>query len=418
MKTREEIYRELYDTNMHPRTAEVLADLLADHESRLPVAQPQPSGECPDCRHPEQHEPGRCIYARDEVGGEDTGAPLCDCTCPQSRGPAAQAQPAGEACHPDPLCEIPGCTKYKETLSAHCPEHRAKHGRTSLRKFEPAPQEPPPAPTCPGGHDCEGKCVAPSQPPAPPAMPRLTRALDALWNPSWWGTQRFIAAARADLAQLTAAKDSRIEQLETQLAGVSVAALGGTREPVTAKRGQWGWSVAYQDTLDLRRKYEALEAKLAAATLDIERYHLREADWNKALAQSEEVRVAAEAKLAAQGEPLTSDEISVVVDEWASCPFPAWDYKTIVQQENAGTRQLAEMAAAAQLAKGSRPPDGWAPMLTVEAVIRAMRSGRAGVDVWDKLDDDYRENQRRLYEREAGAVVAAMRAKRERAVKA
>jgi hypothetical protein len=48
----------------------------------------------------------------------------------------------------------------------------------------------------------------------------------------------------------------RIEQLDVQLAGVSVAALGGTKEPATPD--QWGWSRAYQDTLDLRIKYEDL----------------------------------------------------------------------------------------------------------------------------------------------------------------
>jgi hypothetical protein len=48
----------------------------------------------------------------------------------------------------------------------------------------------------------------------------------------------------------------RIEQLDVQLAGVSVAALGGTKEPATPD--QWGWSRAYQDTLDLRIKYEYL----------------------------------------------------------------------------------------------------------------------------------------------------------------
>ena len=54
-----------------------------------------------------------------------------------------------------------------------------------------------------------------------------------------------------------------VDQLRVQLAGVSVAALGGTSEPVIAKEGDYGWSVAYQDTLDLRRKFdqarEALE---------------------------------------------------------------------------------------------------------------------------------------------------------------
>lgn len=48
------------------------------------------------------------------------------------------------------------------------------------------------------------------------------------------------------------------EQLRVQLAGVSVAALGGTSEAVRVQKGQYGWSMAYQDTLELRLKYEEL----------------------------------------------------------------------------------------------------------------------------------------------------------------
>ncbi len=54
-----------------------------------------------------------------------------------------------------------------------------------------------------------------------------------------------------------------VERLRVQLAGCSVAALGGTKDP--AKQGDYGWSASYQDTLDLRLKYEKAEASLAAA---------------------------------------------------------------------------------------------------------------------------------------------------------
>lgn len=50
----------------------------------------------------------------------------------------------------------------------------------------------------------------------------------------------------------------KIEQLTVQLAGCSVAALGGKD---IAKKGDYGWSVAYQDILDLRKKYDALLKK-------------------------------------------------------------------------------------------------------------------------------------------------------------
>lgn len=64
-----------------------------------------------------------------------------------------------------------------------------------------------------------------------------------------------------NLTQLQAklsASDGEVERLQTQLAGVSVAAFGGTSEPVVAKQGDWGWSVAYQDVLNLRIKYDEL----------------------------------------------------------------------------------------------------------------------------------------------------------------
>jgi len=68
-----------------------------------------------------------------------------------------------------------------------------------------------------------------------------------------WSQTGKIAARR--LGDLAKAK-LEIDQLTVQMAGVSVAALGWSTE--TAKRGDYGWSVPYQDALNLRQRYDRL----------------------------------------------------------------------------------------------------------------------------------------------------------------
>jgi len=68
--------------------------------------------------------------------------------------------------------------------------------------------------------------------------------------------QRKAEAEREDLR-------GRVEQLQVQLAGCLIAAEGATKDP--AKQGDYGWSVCYQDVLDLRRKYDQLKSEGAEA---------------------------------------------------------------------------------------------------------------------------------------------------------
>ena len=49
---------------------------------------------------------------------------------------------------------------------------------------------------------------------------------------------------------------AEVEQLQVQLAGCTTAALGWNQKP--AKRGDYGWSPAYQDVLNLRRNFDRL----------------------------------------------------------------------------------------------------------------------------------------------------------------
>ena len=57
----------------------------------------------------------------------------------------------------------------------------------------------------------------------------------------------------------------RIEQLECQLAGCMTAATGWAKDPPV--EGDWGWSKAFQDVLQLRARFEnqrkSLESGLA-----------------------------------------------------------------------------------------------------------------------------------------------------------
>jgi len=68
------------------------------------------------------------------------------------------------------------------------------------------------------------------------------------------------------LAQVSRLKDDN-ERLQVQLAGCGVAALGGTGDPQVARSegpSSYGWSPAYQDVLDLRRKYDQLTGRASS----------------------------------------------------------------------------------------------------------------------------------------------------------
>lgn len=64
-----------------------------------------------------------------------------------------------------------------------------------------------------------------------------------------------------------------IDRLRVQLAGCSVAALGGTQED--AQPNSYGWSPAYDDVLDLRKKYELAMRKSSEAVELLKSLH----DW-------------------------------------------------------------------------------------------------------------------------------------------
>jgi len=65
-------------------------------------------------------------------------------------------------------------------------------------------------------------------------------------------------------------RDARdADRLRVQLVGVSIAALGGTDPGQVATPGQFGWSVAYDDVLKLRRRCDRAEFLIRRAAKDV-----------------------------------------------------------------------------------------------------------------------------------------------------
>jgi len=127
-----------------------------------------------------------------------------------------------------------------------------------------------------------------------------------------------------DLHARHEADEKEVEQLRTQLAGCGVAALGGTKPEVTAKRGDYGWSPAYQDVLNLRFKLEAQLDALGktARCLRIERHITDVAELFEALedeAVGEDIRGTMDRVLEAlEGHALESERERRAAEEMAA----------------------------------------------------------------------------------------------------
>jgi len=76
-----------------------------------------------------------------------------------------------------------------------------------------------------------------------------------------------------------------VEQYQVQLAGCLTAAEGHTQNP--AKRGDYGWSLAYQTTLDLRRNYDAARAEIERLKADLNDMSVGRKTWKKAAEDAE-----------------------------------------------------------------------------------------------------------------------------------
>jgi hypothetical protein len=87
----------------------------------------------------------------------------------------------------------------------------------------------------------------------------IERGLLWKFNKNWvkFRTEDLLALFETELKE----RDKEIDHLRIQLAGCSVAALGGTGSDSVAKKGNYGWSASYQDVLDLRIKFNELKGE-------------------------------------------------------------------------------------------------------------------------------------------------------------
>ena len=91
------------------------------------------------------------------------------------------------------------------------------------------------------------------------AWVEVNRAVNEGETDPW--AESALATLQAENAELL----TDLDRERTQHAGCLTAAEGATSPEHVASRGDYGWSLAYQKTLDLRRKYDALEARATAA---------------------------------------------------------------------------------------------------------------------------------------------------------
>ena len=88
-------------------------------------------------------------------------------------------------------------------------------------------------------------------------------------------------------AQQVREMESKIDRFRMQMAGIGVVAHGGTSEAVLVHESDFGWSVPYDDVLNLRRKFDeqaaelaTLRAQVAELTRDAERWRIVR-DWHR-----------------------------------------------------------------------------------------------------------------------------------------
>ncbi len=105
----------------------------------------------------------------------------------------------------------------------------------------------------------------------PWTMDDLITALNCHWYPAPSGNPgEDLREAIIDQLREADHHKRMLEQAHVQLAGCSAAALWRAKEPVEPY--SYGWSPAYQDVLELRKKYEEQVKQVAALEMSIKGY--------------------------------------------------------------------------------------------------------------------------------------------------
>jgi hypothetical protein len=86
--------------------------------------------------------------------------------------------------------------------------------------------------------------------------------VDHYGKPNGWCWHCWLMHQRDGLSRQLREAEDLAEQLRTQLAGCLTAAEGATNPEHVANRGDYGWSLAYEQTLQLHREYDQLRHRL------------------------------------------------------------------------------------------------------------------------------------------------------------
>lgn len=178
--------------------------------------------------------------------------PICNC--------GRKHQPGERICTEDDPAALKVTIQQLESRIALMEEkHRVDIQREAEgdKPVDPRPGNGMCAYAGPGRGDCESFVGLPGR-----SIPRQhdgdDDTVDVYGKPNGWCWHCWLMYQRGQLqTQLREANES-VEQLRVQLAGCSVAALGGVSEGQLVERGSYGWSASYEDVFHLRLNYEQL----------------------------------------------------------------------------------------------------------------------------------------------------------------